>query len=401
MTMEPSLTPQPLQVADSLQVKEEMAMVSPKSITLTDVIEKTIQEHAKQTAEQLFVSDMEDMKILEGHKTAVETLGLDLQKESARKSDMLKQPIAKLSKRGDDGGEVANALVELKVTVEDLDPAEFDFSPGWLTRFLGFLPGIGTPMKRYFTKYESADTVLAAIKSSLEKGSRTLDRDNVTLLDDQQAMRTVTDKLEKAILMGQAIDNELTYRVENELQPGESKHKFISEEILFPLRQRIQDLQQQMVVNQQGVLSIEMIIRNNKELVRGVNRALNVTMSALQVAITLALALANQRIVLDKVNALNATTNNLIAGTAERLKTQGVEIHKQAASTQLDMETLNQAFSDIRTALDDVSKFRHEALPKMASTILELDKMTVEQDKAIKDLEKGNRVAATFQINID
>ena len=65
-------------------------------------------------------------------------------------------------------------------------------------------------------------------------------------------------------------------------------YKFVSEELLFPLRQRIQDLQQQLLVNQQGFLTIEMIIRNNKELIRGVNRALNTTVSALQVAVTLA-----------------------------------------------------------------------------------------------------------------
>ena len=399
--MSTSVTEQPLIVAETSQLNKELELVSPMDISLAEVIDDKFQQQAKDTADKLFMVDMKDQKVLDGHKTAVETIGLDLQKESAHKSDMLKQPIAKLSKRGEDGGEVANALVDLKVTVEDLDPAEFDFSPGWLTRLLGFLPGIGTPMKRYFTKYESADTVLAAIKSSLEKGSRTLDRDNVTLLDDQQAMRVLTDKLENAIKVGQAVDNELVYRVENELKPDEPKHKFINEEILFPLRQRIQDLQQQMVVNQQGILSIEMIIRNNKELIRGVNRALNVTMSALQVAVTLALALANQRIVLDKVNALNETTNNLIAGTAERLKTQGAEIHKKAASTQLDMDTLKKAFSDIREALNDISKFRLEALPKMASTILELNKITNEQDKALEDLEKGNRVAATFQINVD
>jgi uncharacterized protein YaaN involved in tellurite resistance len=60
------------------------------------------------------------------------------------------------------------------------------------------------------------------------------------------------------------------------------------------------DLQQQLVVNQQGVLSIDLIMRNNVELTRGVDRAINVTVSALQVAVTLALALANQRITLEK-----------------------------------------------------------------------------------------------------
>ena len=188
--------------------------------------------------------------------------------------------------------------------------------------------------------------------------------------------------------------------MENKLSPSDDKYKFIEEEILFPLRQRIQDLQQQLVVNQQGFLAVEMIIRNNKELIRGVNRALNVTMSALQVAATLALALANQRIVLEKVESINKTTDNLIAGSAKRLKEQGAAIHKQAASTQLDMNVLKNSFADIRSALDDISKFRHDALPKMAQTIIELDKMTVEQDKAIQDLEKGNRVAAAFQIEV-
>ena len=71
-------------------------------------------------------------------------------------------------------------------------------------------------------------------------------------------------------------------------------------------------------------MATAIVVRNNGELVRGVNRALDVTVSALQVAVTVALGLANQKIVLDKVTALNATTTGLIAGTAERLRTQGL-----------------------------------------------------------------------------
>lgn len=388
-----------LVAAEQGQLKEEFSTILEKEVS-AKIDDDTIAQQARETAEKLFTVDQLDTKVLQSHKAAVETLGLDLQKQAARKSDMLKEPVSKLSQRGDDGGEVANALVDLKMKVEELDPAQFDFSPGWFSRSLGFLPFVGKPIKRYFTRYESADTVLSAIKNSLEKGQRTLERDNITLLDDQQAMRDLTFKLQNAIKIGQAIDEELVYRMENKLSPGDEKYKFIEEEILFPLRQRVQDLQQQLVVNQQGFIAIEMIIRNNKELVRGVNRALNVTMSALQVAATLALALANQRIVLEKVESVNVTTNKLIAGSAKRLKEQGVAIHKQASSTQLDMNVLKQSFADIRSALDDISTFRHEALPKMAESIVELNKMTAEQDKAIGELEKGNRVAAAFQIEV-
>ena len=117
-------------------------------------------------------------------------------------------------------------------------------------------------------------------------------------------------------------------------------------------------------MNQQGVLSLGMIMRNNEELMRGVNRAVDVTVSALQVAVTAALALANQKIVLDKVNALNQTTSDLISGTAERLRNQGAEIQKQAATSMLSLESLKSAFANINAAMDEIPAYRQEALPQ-------------------------------------
>ena len=72
-------------------------------------------------------------------------------------------------------------------------------------------------------------------------------------------------------------DQGLAGKLEAELSSDDPKYKFIQEELLFPLRQRTQDLQQQLVVNQQGFLAMEIIIRNNKELIRGVDRCLNVS----------------------------------------------------------------------------------------------------------------------------
>jgi uncharacterized protein YaaN involved in tellurite resistance len=347
---------------------------------------------------QLYASDIQ--KKSDG-KSAVENMGADLQRQSAKQSEMLKQPIKRLSERGAEGGDVANALVNLKMEVEELDPGQFDFEPGWFSRALGNIPGVGTPLKRYFSRYESAQTVISAIISSLEKGREQLQRDNVTLSEDQKRMIELSGKLERAIKLGQLIDQKLQYSLERDLEPGSDKYKFVAEELLFPLRQRLIDLQQQLVVNQQGVLATEIIIRNNVELVRGVNRALNVTVSALRVAATVALALANQKIVLDKIEAVNKTTSDLIAGTAARLKTQGAAIHKQASSAQIDMEALKGAFVDIRAAMDDIATFRMNALPQMANTVLELDRLSTEAGKQIADMQKSKTVAPELQIAVE
>ncbi len=335
-------------------------------------------------------------------KATVEDLGLDLQKEANRESEKLKAPIHKMSDRSEEGGEVAKSLIDLRVQVESLDPARFEFDDGFLTRLMGYLPFVGTPIKRYFSRYHSAQTVINAIVDSLEQGRELLKRDNITLGHDQEAMRAVTKKLQKMIHLGQKIDEKLQYRLDNEVLTDDPMFKFISEELLFPLRQRIQDLQQQLAVNQQGVLAMEMVIRNNKELIRGVNRALNVTINALRVAVTVALALADQKIVLDKVQKLNETTSELIASNARRLKEQGAEIQKMASTSQLDMDALKQAFKDVREAIEDISSFRKQALPKMAEAIIEMEKLTSEAEEVIKRKEEGSRsIEPIIPIEID
>jgi len=388
-----------LVVADPEKLRTELNLPDPATVQATPA-DSQLAKQAEDVVARVIKTDLSNQDAQENVKAAIEGMGINLQKEAARRSAMLKQPIAQMLKSGAEGSAVANSLIDLKMQVEDLDPAHFDMNSGWATRMAGYLPGIGTPIKRYFSKYESASTSIDAIIDSLKAGQEQLKRDNITLADDQKAMRALTIKLEQAIKLGQLIDQRLQDALNTEILADDPKHKFISEELLFPLRQRIQDLQQQLLVNQQGFLTMEMIIRNNKELIRGVNRALNVTVSALQVAVTLALALANQKIVLEKVQAITSTTEKLIAGTAERLKTQGAEIHKQASSTQLNLDVLKQAFGDIRAALDDVSRYRQEALPKMAQSIVDMDRMSKEAEEQIKKVEHAERATKDFPIEI-
>ena len=213
-------------------------------------------------------------------------------------------------------------------------------------------------------------------------------------------MRRAGFSLEQAIKLGQILDHKLEYKLSREIPADDPRTKFVQEDLLFPLRQRIQDLQQQLLVNQQGYLTIEMIVRNNRELMRGVDRAVNVTVNALQVAVTLAMALAHQKVTLEKIQAVTQTTNSLLSSTAERLKTQGVEIQKQASSTALDMDVLKKAFSDINEALEDVSRYRQEALPQMANSILEMDEMASQAEQAIQRAEKSHHVGSRLSIEV-
>ena len=353
-----------------------------------------LRRHAATQIDQLLSVDPADESSRTAARSAVESMGRDLQRRSASRSAMLQAPLRELSSRAEDGGPVARSLADLRIQVEELDPSGLDTDAGWFTRAVGKLPGVGTPLKRYFMRYESAQTQIDSIVRSLEQGRDVLRRDNVTLGADQAEMRELTTTLTEQVALARALDAEVTRRLSTDVGPDDPRRAFVEEELLFAIRQRTLDLQQQLAVNQQGVLATELVIRNNRELIRGVDRALDVTISALQVAVTVALALAHQRIVLDKVEALNETTSTVIAGTAARLRAQGTEIHRQATGTMIDMEALRAAFADIDAALDEISRYRREALPTMASGILELDRLAADGEEAIDRMERGRDATA-------
>ena len=75
------------------------------------------------------------------------------------------------------------------------------------------------------------------------------------------------------------------------------------------------------------------------------------------------------------------------------LKEQGTEIHKQSMEANISVETLKTAFSDIMAAMDAISTYKQEALPKMKETISQFKELAEKGEQQIQRLEKGNRLS--------
>jgi uncharacterized protein YaaN involved in tellurite resistance len=119
----------------------------------------------------------------------------------------------------------------------------------------------------------------------------------------------------------------------------------------------------------QGYLALDLVKKNNVELVKGVDRASTTTVSALRTAVTVAQALTNQKLVLDQITALNTTTAGLIDSTGQLLKSQTAAIHEQAASATIPVETLQRAFQNIYDTMDAIDTFKLKALDSMKTTV--------------------------------
>ncbi|ESZ86370.1 MAG: toxic anion resistance protein [Blastomonas sp. CACIA14H2] len=278
----------------------------------------------------------------------------------------------------DNDNSVGANLAQLRRTVEDLDPGK---KGDLFTRkkIFGIIP-FGNKMRDYFDSYKSSQGHIQSILASLQSGKDELLMDNAAIDVERQNLWAAMGKLEQMIHVSKTLDARLEAKAAELEMTDPAKAKAIKETALFYVRQRTQDLLTQMAVTVQGYLALDLVKKNNVELVKGVDRASTTTVAALRTAVTVAQALVGQKLVLDQITALNTTTANIIDSTGTMLKDQTAKIHEQAASATIPVETLQRAFQNIYDTMDNIDTFKVKALDSMKTTVDTLSK-EVEKSK--------------------
>ena len=267
----------------------------------------------------------------------------------------------------DADGSVGTDLAELRRTIEDLDPGRRDNLLG-PRKLFGIIP-FGGKLRNYFDSYKSAQSHIAAILTRLAGGKDELLKDNAAIDVERRSLWAAMGRLEQMIHIARALDTGLEEKAAQLDATDPAKAKAIRESALFYIRQRTQDLLTQMAVTVQGYLALDLVKKNNVELVKGVDRASTTTVSALRTAVTVAQALTNQKLVLQQITALNSTTADIIDSTGNLLKSQTAQIHAQAAASTIPIDTLKRAFQNIYDTMDTIDRFKLEALGSMKQTV--------------------------------
>jgi uncharacterized protein YaaN involved in tellurite resistance len=308
---------------------------------------------------------------------------------AAQSNRMLERTLRSLPDKGGDAqSHVAGSLVELRRVVEDLDPRDLPASKG--RKFLSKLPG-GNKLRDHVAKYASSQATLNKIVGSLRGGQDELRRDNAALQTERVRLWETMGKLQEYVVLTQALDTAVEEHIAAAEAVDPAQADTLRADVLFPVRQKHQDLLTQLAVCAQGYLAMDVVRRNNDELIKGVDRAATTTVSALRISVMLASALENQRKVVDQVNALRGTTEDLIRGNAEMLATQSGEIQRIAADPAVGAETLRTAFQQIYRTLDAIDTYKVRATESMAATV---ESLTSELQHASAYLERSRSQGA-------
>ncbi len=311
----------------------------------------------------------------------------EMRTAAAQSNRMLERAVRSLPDKGGDAqAKVAGSLVELRRVVEDLDPRDLPAGRG--RKFLSRLPG-GNRIRDHVAKYASAQGTLNKIVGSLRGGQDELRRDNAALQTERVRLWETMGKLQEYVVLTQALDTAVEEHAVRLTDPQEADA--VRADVLFPVRQKHQDLLTQLAVAAQGYLAMDVVRRNNDELIKGVERAATTTVSALRISVMLASALDTQKKVVEQVDALRGTTEELIRGNAEMLASQSGEIQRIAADPAVGAETLRAAFQQIYRTLDAIDTYKAQATEAMANTVQSL---TDELQQASTYLERSRAKGA-------
>ena len=130
-------------------------------------------------------------------------------------------------------------------------------------------------MRNYFDGYKSSQTHISVDpEEPVVSGKDELLMDNAAIDTERANLWTAMGRLEQMIHLSQD-DGRASWRTRptSSTRTDPAKAKAIRETALFYTRQRTQDLLTQMAVTVQGYLALDLVKKNNVELVKGVDRA--------------------------------------------------------------------------------------------------------------------------------
>jgi uncharacterized protein YaaN involved in tellurite resistance len=279
--------------------------------------------------------------------------------------------------------------------VEDLDPK----AATGAKKFLGMVP-FGDKVTDYFRKYQSAQSHLDGILHALRDGQDELGKDNAALNLEKQQLWDAMARLNQYVYVAERLDARLAASIADLEVTDPDKARTLRDDVLFYVRQKHQDLLTQLAVSIQNYLAIDIVIKNNIELIKGVDRASTTTVSALRTAVIVAQALGNQKLVLDQITALNTTTSDLIERTSEMLRDNSVQIQQQAASATIGLPQLQAAFDNIYATMDAIDTFKVQALDTMAATIGTLETEVTKSRAYLDRVERQDQRVAHGSLDL-
>ncbi|WP_457745961.1 toxic anion resistance protein [Sulfurimonas sp.] len=382
-----------MQNLENLIEQQEVVTTSETSVfedKLSESDAKNIKAKAKEFLKYFEGKDKSEIRGI------LESVTIDDIESLENSSELLGSKISDMKSIDDtQSNDIAKTLITLSNEVSNINPNKHNLSA---KSFLSMLPFIGTPINNYLTKFKSASELIEEILNSLNEGEQLLRDDNIVLQHDKDRYKKAAINLQrKALVMQQVIQ-----AIENNIENLEDQEKeFYVNNLMLNLQKKIRSIYEILIVTQEGFLSNDFIINTNWELIDNISNVKVVTKRALEIGVSMLVALENQKNVIEAVEKTKEATNELIVGNAKRMNEQGVEIYEKAGKATLNTESLKEAFAHIDEALTKINTLKTEALKQATQEVATMREISSKLESKINEVQSIEKITAAKVPNID
>ena len=314
--------------------------------------------------------------------TSISSYGSDLQRAmDTYSSDFLKQSFSR-ENNIESAQLISNLLGELhEVNIDDLE------APGAVKRFLRKIPGLKhlvTSVAQIKAKYDTIEKNIDGIVKKLEAGRQIAIRDNNLLQKQFENNCDYVDQLEDLIIAGKIKSDELGNlldEMKNNTDEYEDYQIRDIEDYKHSLDKRLTDLTMLRYAFKQSLTQIRIIQSTNLMSANNTESQIAMTIPLWKNQLSLAVALYDQKNVLEVSSKVADTTNEIFKKNSEMMKTQAIEVAKQNQRTVIDIETLRKTTTDLLATVEGVQKAQKEGAEKRANAEAELRKLEAQMTK--------------------
>ncbi len=276
--------------------------------------------------------DLDDLKTINQLLSVVAELGRVEQQAFWQLNNRLLQPLKQLMADTKAGGQVACLLQKLQQVVVKIQPPDSQRIT-LRQRFVLLFSAFSSPWEMWLAEYPEQKQKLMILVDQLNAEKSQLKRDNHILNVDRDQISSAVKNLEYVC--------DLVSLFEQKFKSSANFDEVFNQQLLSSVQRRLLELQQQLLIGRQSVMTLDLLIKQNQSLVNSIEQAVYSTTSALNVATSVALVSKKQKV----LDSDHSRVNDLIDG--DKLRQAQLLIEQS-------LQQMHQVQSETASVSDDI-----------------------------------------------
>jgi len=196
-------------------------------------------------------------------------------------------------------------LQDLQLCVLKTKPPKNTFLQGFMNMFKLLFSDKESAWEMWLESYPTYKEKITAITAQLESKKDKLKRDNSILGKDKGILNNHILALENSFDAMSYLEEQSDLAIMSNTELSPDQQQFLVDDLVPIKKQRIIELQQQLLIARQAAMTLDLFIGQNESQIRGIDQAIYTTTSAMEVTASI-FVLKQSELTINQSNTLNS-----------------------------------------------------------------------------------------------